>query len=146
MAAMEVPLAVIADSANVSQEGKLNIFGIFNRIMAIGFPAQHPQMQLVVALEADSIEADQTKNLEVQLRDSDGKKLLTISGKLKIPKGTLGYPIRINQILPLPGLRFEKAGDYVFKILVGGEPKSSVSFSVVQTQIVRRKRANGRAN
>ena len=129
---MEVPLAVIADAANVSQEGKLNVFGIFNRIGAINFQARHPQMQLVLALEADSVEAEQTKTLEVQLRDDDGKKVLTIAGKLKVPKGQLGYPIRVHQILPLSGVQFEKPGDYVFKILINGEPKNSVPFSVVQ--------------
>lgn len=28
---MEVPVALLADYANVSQEGKLNVMGIFNR-------------------------------------------------------------------------------------------------------------------
>ena len=132
MIAMEVPLAVLADAANVSQEGKLNIFGIFNRIGSVNFPALHPQMQLILAFEADHAEAEQTKTVEVQLRDSDGTKLMAISGTLKVPKGEAGYPIRINHIFPLNGLKFEKAGDYVFKILVNGEAKNSVSFSAVQ--------------
>lgn len=137
---MEVPLAVLADAANVSQEGKLNIFGIFNRLWAMNFPAQHPQMQLVLAFEADHAEAEQTKTLEVQLRDGDGTKLMAISGKLKVPKGEAGYPIRINHMLPLNGLRFEKPGDYVFKILVNGETKNSVSFSVAQPVVKKEKK------
>ncbi len=129
---MEVPFAVLADAANISQEGKLNILGIFNRIWAVGFPAPHPQLQLVVACEADSAEAQQTKTLEVQLSDGDGKKVIIISGKLKVPKGESGYPIRIHQVLPLSGIRFEKPGDYAFKVLVNGELKNTVPFIVGQ--------------
>jgi len=36
---IKIPLAVIADSANVSREGKLNILGIFQNIGAKIVPA-----------------------------------------------------------------------------------------------------------
>ena len=137
MLTMEVPLAVLADAANVSLEGKLNIFGIFNRVSAVNFPTRHPQMQLVLAFEADAAEAEQVKPIEVQLRDSDGHKMVSISGKLKIPKGGSGQPIRINHILPLIGLGFEKPGDYVFKILVNGETKTQVPFAVAQVTPIK---------
>ena len=39
---MQVPLAVLADSANVSQEGKLNIMGIFTQINAQSLPCDTP--------------------------------------------------------------------------------------------------------
>ena len=132
MLAMEVPFAVLADAANVSLEGKLNIFGIFNRISAAVFPMRHPQMQLVLAFEADAAEAEQVKPIEVQLRDSDGNKMVSIAGKLKVPTVQSGEPIRINHILPLVGLGFEKPGDYVFKILVNGETKTQIPFAVAQ--------------
>ena len=140
MLTMHVPLAVLADAANVSLEGKLNIFGIFNRIWAVNFPAHHPQMQLVLAFEADTAEAEQVKPIEVQLRDSDGKKMVAISGRLKVPKGEPGQPIRINHIFPLPGLGFEKPGDYVFKILVNGETKTQVPFAVAQVMSRKEKK------
>jgi len=49
---MEVVLAVLADYANVSQEGKLNIMGIFDIISSEKFPTFHPEMKLVVQFEA----------------------------------------------------------------------------------------------
>src|SRR5215217_3944288 len=49
--AMEVKLAVLADYANVSQDGKLNIMGIFQEINAPSLPFPLPQMFLVVPFE-----------------------------------------------------------------------------------------------
>ena len=129
---MEVKLAVLADSANVSIEGKLNILGIFNMIGAANFPATHPQMQLVLSLSADTAEQGQTKDMEIQLCNPDGGKVCSLSGKLAIPKGDPGYPVGMNHILILNGLRFDKPGDYVFNILVNGDPKEHVHLMVRQ--------------
>ena len=90
---MEVPLAVLADAANVSREGKLNIFGIFNRLWAIKFPAKHPQAQLVMVFEADAGEAGQKKTVGVLLRDSDGNKIFGIEGEFVLPKAKPGQPM-----------------------------------------------------
>ena len=49
---MDVTLALLADAANVSQDGKLNILGIFNGLGAAAFPATHPSMHLVLRFEA----------------------------------------------------------------------------------------------
>jgi len=132
---MEVPLAVLADAANVSREGKLNIFGIFNRLWAIKFPAKHPQAQLVMVFEADAGEAEQKKTVGVLLRDSDGNKILGIEGEFILPKAKPGQPIRINHILPLPGVPLPKPDDYVFTIVVNGETKARVPFGVAQAKL-----------
>jgi hypothetical protein len=42
--AVDVTLAVLADYANVSQEGKLNILGVFQEVNPVAFPAGVPQM------------------------------------------------------------------------------------------------------
>jgi len=127
---MEVPLAVLADAANVSVEGKLNIFGIFNNISAGSFPALHPYMKLVIAFEADIAEADKLKDVEIQLKDSDGKDVLMIKGQFTVPKGVPGKTVRINHAFPLSGIVFPKADDYVFNILVNGDKKATVPFTV----------------
>ena len=136
MLPMDVPLAVLADAANVSREGKLNIFGIFNRLWSVNFPAQHPQMQLVMVFQADVGEAEAKKAVNILLKDADGKKLMGIEGELTLPKAESGHPIRINHILPLPGVPLPKPGDYEFTILVNGETKAHVPFGVAQANPV----------
>ncbi len=53
---MEVPLAVLADSANVSREGKLNIMDIFSQLSGQSLPVRCPHIALVFALEAHAAE------------------------------------------------------------------------------------------
>ena len=53
---MDVTLAVLADHANVSDQGKLNILGIFDRILASNFPAVHPQLHPVLRFSASPAE------------------------------------------------------------------------------------------
>ena len=48
---MRVALGVLADYANVSAEGKLNIMGVFQIVNAVQFPHVHPQMHLVLTEE-----------------------------------------------------------------------------------------------
>jgi len=131
MSIMEIPFAVLADSANISEGGKLNVLGIFDRITASSFPTLHPHMQLVVTFEADQIEVGQQKPVEIRLSDGDGNQMFSITGTLAIPRSKeQGYPIRINQIFPLSGVVFMKSGDYQFDIFVNNEPKKRVAFAV----------------
>jgi hypothetical protein len=127
---MEVPLALLADYANISREGKLNVMGVFNRIWTKEFPAVHPEMQLVFRLEAGPAERGQDKMIEVKLLDADAKTLQHLKGPLTVPDESPQLTIPIDQILRLVNVTFEKPGDYCFHILVNGETKNTVQFSV----------------
>ena len=50
---MKIPMAFLADEANISQEGKLNVLGIFDRIAAAEFPVVHPRMVFAFRVQAD---------------------------------------------------------------------------------------------
>ncbi len=129
---MEVTLAVLADYANVSREGKLNILGIFDIIRARVFPTTHSQLLLVMSLEASIAEVGQSKTVEVKLMNEDGKQLFGISGQLELKGAQPGELIRNNHILQLNNLVFEKLGNYVFHVFVNGELKRSVPFKVIE--------------
>lgn len=128
---MDVKLAVLADAANVSREGKLNILGVFNVIYAASFPALHPPMYLVLNFEANNVEAGKTKTIEIVFQDEDGVKLGSITGSCVVPKGEAGYPIQINHVQRIPSTPFQKPGDYEFKILINEDPKETISLRVV---------------
>lgn len=135
---MEVSLGVLADGANVSQDGKLNILGIFNALGAAQFPATHPHMNLVLCFEATRAEEGKTKQVEIQLADGDGAKLFTITTQLVVPPGAPGSAIRMNHILALNGIRFPKAGDYVFNVLIGDDQKAAVGLKLVEARLEQR--------
>jgi len=132
---MDVTLALLADAANVSQDGKLNIMGIFNALGAQQFPVVHPQMALVLRFEASRAEEGKQRQVELQLANSDGAKLFKIGAQLMVPTGSPpGQPIRLNHILMLNNVQFEKAGDYMFSVLVNDDEKASIDLKIVEVK------------
>jgi hypothetical protein len=128
---MEVTLAVLADYANVSQNGKLNIMGIFQEVHPPELPFQLPQMYLVVSFEAGPAEFGSAKDIRFALLDSDGNEMLALAGQTTVPHpdrpGSRAY---INEVIGLNGIAFERPGDYGFSILVQGETKGTVELHI----------------
>ena len=127
---MEIKTAVLADTANVSQEGKLNIMGIFNRIHSESFPVTWPCMALVVRLEAHSSEVG-SHEITIQITDEDGGKLAKIQGDLDIGGGDDPEdPPHGHIILPIQNAKFFKPGVYSFDILIDGRYEDSARLLV----------------
>ncbi len=130
---MRARIAVLADAANVSREGKLNILGLFEVIWAATLPVTWPLMHLVLSLEATSGEGVRHK-VGVRVIDEDGK----IAGPVVDAEGDFiaprvpGLPPRVNLILGIAGAKFEKHGTYTFEILVDGHNVESISLHVLQ--------------
>ncbi len=129
--ALEVTLAVLADYANVSQDGKLNIMGIFQEVSPPILPFALPQMYLVVSFEAGPAEFGSVKNVRIALLDNDGSEMLALEGPAEVPRPSRpGSRAYINQVIGLNGITFERPGGYAFSILVGGETKETVGLHV----------------
>jgi hypothetical protein len=133
--AMKVTLALLADFANKSADGKLNILGVFSRIFAEKYPAIHPEMKLVVRFEMHPAELGQTKRLQIQLRDEQGKQIFELAGDLTVEPQTgapsSGEMVHTDSILSLSGLPIDAPGTYEFVILVNGDVKGTVPFKAV---------------
>ncbi len=126
---MQVKLAVVADHANVSAEGKLNIMGIFDRIVVSNLPAVHPQMHLVVRLEAHPAERDRAHPVEVRLHDPDGQAVFELKGEV-VPQGLPGEPITANQIIGINNLMLARTGEYLFVVFVDHDLKAETPLIV----------------
>lgn len=128
---MDVNLAVLADYANVSQDGKLNIMGIFQEVNPPELPFALPQMYLIVSFEAGPAEFDSMKDIRFALLDSDGNEMLALEGQVQVPRperpGSRAY---INQVIGLNGIVFARPGDYGFAVLVGGETRETAALHV----------------
>ncbi len=129
---MNVTLAVLADYANISREGKLNVLGIFDVINVHTFPVIHSQMQLVMRFEADIAEAGMTKKVDIKLIDAEGNNLIELSGELALGQVRPGELFRADHLLTISNMKFEKPGDYRFDIFINGEPKKQIPIKVVQ--------------
>ncbi len=128
---MEVTVAVLADYANVSQDGKLNIMGIFQEINAPSLPLILPQMYLVLSFSAGPAEFGSVRNTRIALLHSDGQEILALEAQMQVPRpdrpGSRAY---INEAIGLAGVTFEQPGDYAFSILVGEDEKATVPLHV----------------
>src|SRR3954471_11751878 len=80
---MDVTFAVFADAANLSQEGKLNVLGVFDALQVAQFPAVHPRAHLVVHLKG--FQADVGRHT-VTLRwiNPQGSELWNSTGELNV--------------------------------------------------------------
>lgn len=130
---MRVTHALLADYASKSQDGKLNVMGIFDTIFAQSFPVGHPQMYVVLKFEASPAEAGQPKALEIKLLDQDGKQSMGVNATMQIPShGIPGRKVAMDALFAIQGLIFERPGDYTFSVLVNGDEKEAVTLSVLQ--------------
>lgn len=126
---MRVKLALLADYANVTAEGKLNILGVFDRINVSALPAVHPQMHLVLRFEAHPMERDRVHNVEIRLHDPDGRTVFEVKGDV-VPHGDGGHATASNQILTLNNLQLTKSGGYNFAVFVNDDLKSELPLGV----------------
>lgn len=128
---MEVALAVAADYANITNDGKLNVMGIFQEVNPTEFPMALPQMFLVIAFEAGPAEIGTQKDVRIVFVDDDGDQKLMLNLQLVVPEpARSGSPAYFNQIVGLGGLPLEKAGGHAFFILIGGEERGRVLLHV----------------
>jgi hypothetical protein len=132
---MQVALALLADGANVTREGKLNLFGIFDTIFARSFPTTHPQMQLVLRFEAAPGEAGSRRTVEVQFLAGDGRPLFRLPGAMTVQQRAVGDMVRMDQIVTLNNVQLEHPGRYRFHVLVDGELAAAVPLYVEQITV-----------
>ena len=128
---MDVKFAVLADYANISREGKLNVLGIFDIINPPVLPFPLPLFYVVISYEAGAAEYDTTKNVEIVLSDEDGKRLMTLTQELRINRPQRGGArVTANQLAAIAGFQFRTTGTYQFAILVNRETKKTISLLV----------------
>ena len=128
---MDVSLAVIADAANVTRDGKLNILGVFNTIYSSAFPTVHSQMQLIVRFLASPAERGTQHKTAIKLLDMDGSELIGLAGTVAVPQRSGIEEIGVYSIIDLRNVAFARAGDYSFRILIDDNEKATVPLKLV---------------
>lgn len=130
---MELQLALVCDDARTTDEGKLDIHGVFNDLYAPGFPAKQERMVLVLTLEWDR--SDEGRNLfRVELTDPVGRPTLTVEGSSDVDRRPADRPPpRTRLILPLENVIFPVPGRYTFQVKVKGRTFPGPALHLVDT-------------
>ncbi len=117
---MDVTFAVLADYANVSREGKLNVMGIFDRVFARQLPSRFPPMQLVVRLEAQPEELGQEHAIRIQLSDPSDESLFDLNGSFTPRGGDPEQAVSVNHVVGLADLPLHTTGVHTFSVWIDG--------------------------
>ena len=116
---MHVSFALFADAANLSQEGKLNILGVFDAVHVGQFPALHPRATFVVRLKGTPADVGEHE-MTFRWINARGSELWSTSAQLAIQAaphktGEMDMPVIIQVDLPL-----DVIGDYAMVVELDG--------------------------
>jgi hypothetical protein len=130
---MHVSFALFADAANISQEGKLNILGVFDAVQVPQLPALHPRTTFVLRLKATAQDVG-IHPLVLRWMNSKGNELWNSQAELEIggaPPGTseLDMPVIIQLDLPL-----DVPGEYRMIINIGSKHTATCTLNVHAAQ------------
>jgi hypothetical protein len=117
---MHVSFALFADAANISQEGKLNILGVFDALQVAALPAVHPRATMVVRLKALPNDAGR-HTLGFAWLGPDGDEMWSSSGQLDVgapPPGATELDVPVIAAIDLP---IQHAGTHVMRIVLDGD-------------------------
>ena len=118
---MKVVLAALADGANVSDMGKMNVLGVFNSIFAVETPTVVPLCYLAVVLRPKEDEKGASWPFQVVLRDPDARPVFSLpqGAAFEVPQSPGGARIDVNLVIALGGLQFPRFGDYELEFAAG---------------------------
>jgi len=126
---MHVSFALFADAANLSQEGKLNILGVFDALQVAALPAVHPRAHLVVHLKGSGSDVG-PHTVSFRWLSPSGQELWNSSGDLNVgapPPGVAEMDLPLIAQLDLP---MDAAGAYNMAIAIDGEHTMDVGIHV----------------
>ncbi len=129
---MEIQLAVLCDAAT-DYQGKLNLLGTFDAIVARQFPTIHPAAAFVARFLYYPSEQG-THRIRLQVIDEDGNEIAPpaeLQAAVQFPPGDRPF-ISQNMVLNLQRIRFSAPGRFSFELSVDGEHLASVPLLVVQ--------------
>jgi hypothetical protein len=126
---MKLKIILVADCANMTGNGKINVMGIFHIVNSPVFPVRHPSMHFVAMLLPELGEMGE-RQLSIQFYNPDNELLLELSRPIKIPPIQNGVRPEINVVFELRDIVFASAGDYEFALLINGEKMGDCTITV----------------
>lgn len=125
---MHLRYAIVCDYANGTQDGRLNICGVLDRLYATAFPAVHRTMFFVVSIELGPEDEGEDHEVHIQLMDGDAVTLADLRGHFRFGVGDR----ILNQVHQLHDLGFQAPGLYRFSVFLDGALAKTVDLELVQ--------------
>ncbi|HEY9449421.1 MAG TPA: hypothetical protein VIQ74_00675 [Gemmatimonadaceae bacterium] len=126
---MHISFALFADAANLSQEGKLNVLGVFDAVQVGGLPTVHPRAHFVVRLKG-GLEDVGSHVITLRWLNPSGNELWSSNGELNIgspPPGVTDMDFPLIAALDLP---LDASGSYSMQVSLDGVLHGDVKLHV----------------
>lgn len=133
---MLVAFALFADAANLSQEGKLNVLGVFDALQVGSLPAVHPRAHLVVHLKGTPTDVGR-HSVTLRWINPNGSELWTSTGELNVgqpPSGVTEMDLPLIAQIDLP---IDAAGAYQMTVSLDEKQSALVPVQVRTASAVR---------
>jgi hypothetical protein len=128
-------LGLLADHAQMSADGKLNILGEFEVIYSPQVPTRHGPFFVVVRWQADLSDVrDGNPMLQIEVVDEDGVPVVPKTAKLPLQFAQQIAPknkVRAQALLTFQFLELPKYGDYAIHFFINDQPTGSISFHLL---------------
>jgi len=129
---MHVSFALFADAANLSQEGKLNILGVFDAVQVAAMPTVHARATLVLRLKGSGSDVGR-HTVSLRWLNPSGNELWSSLGELDV--GTAAPPQQMPTEMDLPliaaiDLPLDEVGGYTMQIALDDKVHASVNLQV----------------
>ena len=126
---MNVSFVLFADAANISQEGKLHILGIFDAVHISQFPGLHPRATLVLGVKS-TLSDRGVHGMVLSWVNPRGTELWSTEAKIEVgasPPGTtdVSMPVILQIDLPLDML-----GDFRMNVTLDGQQQTGAVLHV----------------
>jgi hypothetical protein len=130
---MNVNLGLLAEEANISTDGKLNLLGVFDQILTKNIPVTIPKISVVLKIDCHSAEYGVEKRIRIVLVGPDGKETMETLVKATIDKAN-PEPIAVfGHIVECDGVELYVEGEYRFSILIDDDLKREIRFKLEVT-------------
>jgi hypothetical protein len=117
---MKLNFGFICDYASFSENGKLNILGIFKNINGTSVPLVHPQLYIVVNILIDK--PGNYKEIIKLVRKEDNTEIITpLEFNLAAPQAADEKKVELGVVGQMNNVKFDKGGEYIFKIILNDE-------------------------
>jgi hypothetical protein len=126
---MHVSFALFADAANLSQEGKLNILGVFDALQVAQFPAIHARATLVVRIKGNAADVG-AHDVTMRWVSPAGVDLWQSQGTLEfgtLPDDVAEADLPLIAIIDLPA---DVAGEYAMEISIDRQAAARVPLMI----------------
>ena len=133
MATLKTELLTLCDYAMTSQQGKLSIIGLFDRIFVTQVPSKYSRFFAVAILSG---EAGKTYEVSLSLVSSSGESVLP----KRSVKVTFGGNGRANLLTDIANLTLKDIGEYKLQVSAADKLVGEASFYV--TKAVPKKKSD----